>query len=82
MLILNNIAANKKNILQQCVMTQPGRKILKASKCEKTELVLLKWIRQKWTLYIPIQGPVFNQKAEEMTLKLNIEFTPSNGELD
>jgi hypothetical protein len=63
-------------------MIQPGKKMLKASKCEKTESVLLKLIRQKLALYIPSQGPVFNQKAEEMILKLNIEFTPSNGELD
>jgi hypothetical protein len=25
---------------------------------------------------MPIQGPVLRQKAEEITLKLNIEFTP------
>jgi transposase len=75
---LNNIIANKKNILQQCVTSQPGRKKLKASKYEKTELVLLEWFRQKQALNIPILGPVLRQKAEEITLKLNTEFTPLN----
>jgi hypothetical protein len=59
-------------------MTQPAEKMFKASKCKKTESVLLKWIRQKQT-YMPVQGPMLSQKAEEITLKLNIEFTPSNG---
>jgi hypothetical protein len=56
--------------------------MLKASKCEKTESVFLKWIRQKRALYITIHCPMFSQKVEEMTLKLNSEFKPSNGELD
>jgi hypothetical protein len=46
--------ANKKNILQQCVSPQPGRKKLKISEYEKTESVLLEWFRQKQALYIPI----------------------------
>jgi hypothetical protein len=44
--------------------------------------VLLEWFRQKRALNIPIQGPVLRQKAEEIALKLNTEFTPSNGWLD
>jgi hypothetical protein len=55
------------------------KKMLKAYKCEITESVLLKWIRQKQALYIPIQCLMFSQKAEETTLKLNAEFTSSNG---
>jgi hypothetical protein len=52
---------------------------LKTSKYEKTESVLLEWFRQKWVLYTPIQGPTLRQKAEEITLRLNTEFTPLNG---
>jgi hypothetical protein len=36
MLILNNIIANEKNILHQCVTTQPGRKTLKTFNYGKT----------------------------------------------
>jgi hypothetical protein len=78
---LNNMA-NKKNILQQCVTSQPGRKKLKSSKYEKTEPVLLEWLTLKRALNIPIQGPVLRQKAEEIAQKLNTEFTHSNGWLD
>jgi hypothetical protein len=80
--MLNNIMANKKNILQQCVTYQPGRKKLKTSKYEKMESVLLERFRQKQALNIQIQGPVLRQKAEEIALKLNIEFTTLNGWLD
>jgi hypothetical protein len=37
--MLNNIMTNKKNIPQQHVTPQPGRKKLKTSKYEKTESV-------------------------------------------
>jgi hypothetical protein len=62
----------KKNILQRCVNTHPGRKRLKTSKYEKMESVLLEWFWQKLALYIPIQAPVLRQEAEEIALKLNI----------
>jgi hypothetical protein len=45
--VLNNIMANKKNILHQYVTSHPGRKKLKTSKYEKIESVLLEWFRQK-----------------------------------
>jgi hypothetical protein len=35
--------------------------------------------RQKWVLIVPVHSPVLRQKAAEVALKLNIEFTPSNG---
>jgi hypothetical protein len=37
----NNVMANRKNILQQCVTSQPGRKKLKIEKYVKTESLLL-----------------------------------------
>jgi hypothetical protein len=37
---------------------------------------------QKWTLYIPVQGPMLRQKAEEKALKSNNEFAPLKGWLD
>jgi hypothetical protein len=68
---------NKKNILQQCESTQPGR--LK-TKYGKMESVLLEWFRQKLALYIPeIQGPVLRQEAEEVALKLNISHLLMDG---
>jgi hypothetical protein len=42
---------NKKNILQQCVTTQPGRNQLRTSKYTKAEAVLLEWFRQQPIYY-------------------------------
>jgi hypothetical protein len=44
--------------------------------------VPLEWFRQKQAINTSIQGPVLRQKVKEMTLKLNIHFTPSNGWFD
>jgi hypothetical protein len=66
----------------QCVTTQPGREKLTTFKCKKIESILLKWFRQKGLLFIPIQDPVLRQKAEEIALKLDLEFTPLNGWFD
>jgi hypothetical protein len=52
--------------------------MLKAYKYEKIESVLLEWFMQNQTLYIPIQGLVLRRKAEEIALKRNTIFTPSN----
>jgi hypothetical protein len=52
--------------LQQCVRTKPNRKKLQTSRYERTESVLLEWFKWKWTLYIPIQGQIFKDKAEEI----------------
>jgi hypothetical protein len=76
--MVNNIMANKKNTLQECVTTQPGRKV-KTSKYEISESVLLEWFKQKQTLCTSIQSPMLRQKAEEIAFKLNTEFTPLNG---
>jgi hypothetical protein len=43
--MLNNTSENKKNMFQECVTTQPGRKKLRTSKHEKTELVVPEWLR-------------------------------------
>jgi hypothetical protein len=42
------------------------------------ESVLLEWFWQKQALNILIQDPVLRQKAEEIALKLNIQFMPSS----
>jgi hypothetical protein len=55
-----------------------GRKKLKISKCEMIESVLLGWFRKKQTINIPIQDVMLHKKAEEIALKLNMEFMPSN----
>jgi hypothetical protein len=44
----NNVMANKKNILQQCVTSQPRRKKLKTEKYVKTESVLLYGLDKNW----------------------------------
>jgi hypothetical protein len=56
--------AKKKNILQQCVTTQPDQKKLRTSKSEMAESVLLEWFRQKLVLYKPIQSPMLRRKPE------------------
>jgi hypothetical protein len=55
------------------------QKKLRTSKYRNTESVPLEWFRQKQAINTSIQGSVYRQKAQEMTLKLNIYFTPSNG---
>jgi hypothetical protein len=79
---LNNIMANKNNILQQGGSREPNRKKFKTSKYEKIETILLEWFCQKWAKNIPVAGPVLQQKAEEIALKLNIDFKASNGWID
>jgi hypothetical protein len=37
---------------------------------------------QELAFNIPVIGPVWSQKAEEIVLEVNIEFTPSRGWLD
>jgi hypothetical protein len=74
--------ANKKNILQECVTIQPGRKV-KTSKYEMSESELLEWFKQKTDItYINSRPNVETQKAEEAVFKLNTEFTPLNGRID
>jgi hypothetical protein len=58
-----------------CTYIAKRKKILQTSRYERTESVLLEWFQQKWTLNIPIQGQMFKDKAEEIVLKLNTEFT-------
>lgn len=58
-----------------CTNTAKQKKILRTSRYERTESVLLEWFQQKWTLYRPVQGPMFKDKAEEIVLKLNTKFT-------
>jgi hypothetical protein len=56
--------ANKKNILQQCVTSQPGiKKRQKKKLLNKTKSVLLEWFRKKWALNIPTKCPLLRQKA-------------------
>jgi hypothetical protein len=51
---------------------------LRTSKHEMIESVLLGLFLLKQTLNIPIQDLILHKKAEEIALKLNIEFMPSN----
>jgi hypothetical protein len=50
--------ANKNNILQQGVSTEPSRKKFKTSNYEKINIILLEWFCQKWAMNIPIADPV------------------------
>jgi hypothetical protein len=73
---------NKKITLQQCVTFSQVEKKLKTSKYGNTEPVLLEWFGLKQILNIPIKGLVLRHRAQEIALKVNIEFTPPNGWLD
>jgi hypothetical protein len=70
------MAVEKKNTLQQCVTTKPGRKKLQTSTYEKTESVLLELFQQKKALYLSVKGSMLRQKAEERVLELNTAVTP------
>jgi hypothetical protein len=73
-----NDMVNKKELLQQCADAQSGRKKLKLQNMRRLDHYS-RVVRQKWALNMPVQGHVFRQKAEEIALKLNIEFTSLNG---
>lgn len=79
---VNTIMLNRSKILKQSLTQQPGRKRMKTGKYEKVEEVLVEWFRQKRALNLTINGRVLKSKAEEIAMKLNIEFRPSRGWID
>jgi hypothetical protein len=54
-----------------CNYIAKQKKMLKTSKYEKIESLLIERLKQKQALYVPIEGQVSRQKAEEITLKQN-----------
>jgi len=79
---VNTIMLNRNKILKQLLTQQPGRKRMKTGKYEKVEAVLTEWFRQKRALNLTINGRILKSKAEEIAMKLNIEFRPSKGWID
>nr|XP_037286028.1 tigger transposable element-derived protein 4-like [Rhipicephalus microplus] len=60
----------------------PKRKKMRTAAHKGLEDVLLAWIQRARSVNLPVNGVVLKAKAEEIALRMNIEFAYSDGWLD
>lgn len=79
---LNSIVSKREILLREAANTSSNCKKRKLGKYEDVEKPLLEWFKQQRAQNIPLNGSIIKEKAEQIALRLGIEFQASNGWID